>query len=134
MYRDYWIRCIEADKPLLMELGQVLGMLNAEGGMTSECAVWHEIGPINKPTGETTTDPETGETVDITAPLVDDEGNVYWHYNLTTTVDIRARAEALATEHPALAVALSQMGRFFPVDELGQPRRPASPVCVRAGS
>lgn len=133
-YRDYYLRCVEADKTLLLQLAVVLGMINDRGDPTNEAGIWHEIGPINVPTGETTTDPETGDEIALTAPLVDDQGRVYWHYNLTTTVDLRARAEALAVGNPALAGALSSMARFFPVDEHGNPRAPNNPHCVRAGA
>lgn len=133
MIRDYWPRVIESDWPLLLQLAQVLGMLDADGNPTDEALVWYVIGYNMVPTGETVTDPETGEVIELRAPETDGQGNPYKLANLATLVDLRARAQALAASNPELLGALQNLGRFFPVDAEGNPKRPGNPVCVRAG-
>jgi hypothetical protein len=156
----YYPRCIEADWPTLVNLGVLLGVLQhtpaseeMEGtpsvgfyeatgepydfvDMTRMRPVtpahtwapggaWDFIGPIHRPTGEV-----DDEGVPLTEPLTDPEGNVYWHANLLTPIDLRARAEVLAAERPEVAAALADMARFFPVDNNGQPRAPSNPYRV----
>lgn len=135
-YRDYFIRCVDADVHLVLQLGQVLGVLNEDGEPTERAAVWYVLngdGRYYPPNPDAVIDPETGEQTPPPEPLRDTEGSLYWHANLTTDFDLLAHAQALAEDHPELAGALTNLERFFPVDEEGKPRRPKNPACVRAG-
>jgi len=134
MYNEYFPKAIKQDWPLVIEALQILGMLDADEHMTEECAAWVIVGAYPVPTGETRTDPETGQAVAVTAPLTDENGNEYVHGNLTTTVDIFARAQEMAAEYPLLAEALSNLPRFIVVDADGKPKRPSRPMNVRAGA
>jgi hypothetical protein len=106
-------------------LGETETIITPAHTWATEGGAWDFIGPIHRPTGEV-----DDEGVPLTEPLTDPEGNVYWHANLLTPIDLRARAEALAAERPEVAAALADVARFFPVDENGQPRAPSNPYRV----
>jgi hypothetical protein len=76
------------------------------------------------------TDPETGLTVELTAPVRDEGGNLYIHANVVMDGSLRELAMAKAADHPELAEALSMVPRYFVTDESGQPRAPANPARV----
>lgn len=139
MYLDYFVRALPADWPLLVHLGEKLGALrvsqppvdeNGEpiGEPTVSAAApgaWDFLGVIHKPTGNMI-ETEQGE-VPETAPVVDANGEAYWHANLRTTVNLGDVAQQLAESDPEVAEAMSQLGRFFLLDEAGQPRAPSAP-------
>lgn len=125
-YHEYWLRCVESEVPQLLALGQQLGLLDAELQPTEHARIWHVIGHIQVPTGETTVDPETGETIALTTPKVDPvSGEAYWHANLTTAFDLLEYAGSIAD--PVIAASVAERGRYF------MPTSPANPVCVTAG-
>lgn len=126
-YRNYFLRSAHADRPQLLALGVLLGVLREHKGRHYATAGdFVELGPVCRPTGETVLvdDIETA----LTEPVLDDNGQPYWHANLRTTINLRERAEAMAASHPELASALSQLGKYFVADESGQPRAPNHPA------
>lgn len=132
----YFLRCKQADVQTLIALGITLGALVQHPGENGQPATitathgghWDVIGPIYRPTGEL-----DDEGMPLTAPMLDDDGNPWWHANLTTPVDLGAVAAAMATEHPEIAEGLADLSRFFVVDEENRPKAPAQPYRVLAG-
>ena len=122
-YYDYWIRCVESDVTKLLALGQLLGLLDEENNATENAKVWHVIGAIQKPTGETIV--MDGIEVPVTTPEVDDSGESYWHANLTTSFNLLQYASTVTD--PVIQAALAERGSYF------MPASPKNPVCVRAG-
>jgi hypothetical protein len=139
-YHDYFLRCIEADKPLLDALAVKLGMRTetvAEDGTKTLASVdceWDEVGRILVPTGRTIQVEEGGVMVerDEMAPKADAQGNIYYHANLRTRLSLGdiAAARYAETKDDALGSALQSMGRFFVVGEDGRPVRPKAPTVV----
>lgn len=130
-YRNYHLRCLESDKPQLLALGVLLQVLQeSEGKHHATAGDFVEIGYVYRPTGETVL--VDGIETALTEPVRDENGNLYWHANLRTTIDLRERAEAMAVSSPELAQALSQLGKYFVTDELGQPKVPNDPAVVWA--
>ena len=144
MMHDYYLRCVEADVPQLLQLGHVLGVLqtvpdtgDVTGGVGS---AWDVIGPIHVPTGGTIKGvgdfPDTPEL----APRKNSQGEVWWHANLRTHIDLREAAQALVDknlelgeEHPELEQALANLSKYFVVDAQGQPVPPAEPHRIFSG-
>ena len=128
---DYFLRFTESDLPAVRQLGILLGELHDtdDGSLVGNGFVL--IGHLTKPTGETVTD-EFGNVIELRRVITDPNGNPYIHANLRTNQDLRAVAELLAAEHPEMAEALSNLGRFFLLDENGQPRTPKQPQVVFA--
>lgn len=87
------------------------------------------IGVIERPTGETTLN-EFGDTVPVTAPIVDGEGTPYIHANLITPHNIRALA--IASADPEIQAALSEIATWFIVDGEGNAIAPNNPHRVFA--
>jgi hypothetical protein len=85
---------------------------------------------VYRPTGETVV--VDGIETALTEPVRDAQGNLYWHANLRTTIDLRERAEAKAASNPELAEALADLDRYFVTDESGQPKVPNEPAMVWA--
>ncbi len=80
-----------------------------------------------EPTGKTTTvTPETK----VTAPVLDDKGEPYWHANLRIDVDLAERARELAPKMPAIAAGLSDLARWFVVGPGGRAAQPKEPAQV----
>ena len=131
-YRQYWCRATESDWPELLTLGVLLGVLVEHEGRYHAVTPGDFVYPVPvlKPTGETVM--VDGVETPVKAPVRDANGNLYVHGNLITTIDIRARAEAMAVSNPELASALSQIGRYFVTDAQGQPKAPDSPAMVWA--
>jgi hypothetical protein len=106
-----------------LALGQQLGLLDEDNNATNLAKVWHVIGAIHIPTGETTT-VDGMETV-LTTPKVDADGNQYWHANLTTDFDLLDYSTTISD--PTVQAAIAARGSYF------MPLSPNNPVCVRAG-
>jgi hypothetical protein len=80
-----------------------------------------------EPTGETeTVTPETK----VTAPVLDEDGDPYWHANLRIDIDLAEQAKKLAPEIPAIAAGLSDLARWFVVGEDGRASMPKEPAQV----
>jgi hypothetical protein len=126
----YYIRSIESDWPLVESLAIALGIAQRTEAGELVGQGWVYIGAVYKPTGETVSDPETGLTVELTAPVRDEGGNLYIHANVVYDGSLRELAEAKAATNPELTEALSMIPRFFVTDENGQPRSPANPARV----
>ena len=124
----YYIRAIEQDWPLFESLAIALGIAQRTEAGELVGQGWVYIGPVYKPTGETVT--ETGITVELTAPVRDEGGNLYLHANVVMDGSLRELAMAKAAEHPELVEALAMVPRYFVTDENGQPRAPANPARV----
>jgi hypothetical protein len=139
---EYFLRCIEADKPLLENLAVKLGirqLTKAEDGSdlyTDVNCAWHEVGYVNAPTGEFTevTNEETGEVTQepVMKPKADADGNLYWHCNLRTYQSLGDIAEQLyaKTKDRSLGAAMQNMNKFFVTGEDGRPVRPKQPHVV----
>lgn len=123
-YHDYWIRCTISEVPQLLQLGQQLGLLDADNQPTDHARVWHVIGPVLVPTGETTVDTDTGEIIELQAAVTDEHGEEYWHANLTTAFDLLEYASGITD--PEIAAAVSERRKYF------LETSPNNPVCVRA--
>lgn len=122
--KDYFIRCTQSDKPELYRLAEALGqvLLNPETGTYSGPG-WVDIGPIYRGTGEFVT--VDGVETELTAPVLAPDGQPYHHANLRTSDDLRALAEAAG-------IPVVDLGRFFVVDEEGNPTTPKQPAVVFA--
>ena len=123
-YYDYWVRCVDSKVFELLALGRQLGLLNEDNEATDKAKVWHVIGAIQEPTGETTT--VDWIEVPVTTPKVDAEGNQYWHANLTTDFNLLEYASQITD--PVIAQAVADRGSYF------MPTAPNKPHTVRAGA
>ena len=124
--KDYFIRCAQSDKPELYRLAEALGQVtyNPET-QTYSGPGWVDIGQIYRETGETVTDAETVQPIALTAPVTAPDGQPYYHANLRTSDDLRALAESRG-------IPVADLGRFFVVDEEGNPTAPKQPAVVFA--
>jgi hypothetical protein len=130
-YRNYFLRCLESDKAALLALGVLLSVLQeSEGRHYAVAGDFVEIGYVYRPTGETVV--VDGIETPVTEPVRDENGNLYLHANLRTTINLRERAEAMAVSNPELAEALASLDKYFVTDELGQPKAPTNPAMVWA--
>jgi hypothetical protein len=130
-YRDYYLRCLESDKAKLLALGVTMGVLvESEGKHYATAGDFIEIGYVHRPTGETVV--VDGIETALTEPVRDEHGNLYFHWNLRTTIDLRERAESMAASHPELAEALAELSKYFVTDENSQPKAPTNPAVVWA--
>lgn len=130
-YINYWCRCLESDKAELLALGVLLQVLQeSEGKHHATAGDFVEIGYVYRPTGETVL--VDGIETEITSPVIDMGGNKYWHANLRTTIDIEARALALAETYPELAAGLADRGKYFVVNAQGETVAPSNPALVWA--
>lgn len=125
---DYYLRCKEADRPQLMALAELLGILRKEGGAWVPCDprwVWVEVGTVYRPAGD---NPEAQE------PARAPDGSVWWHANLRLTMDLLEHAQAVyaAAPTPELAAGLADVGCFFITDASGRAARPDNPAVVFA--
>lgn len=118
---DNALRCIESDYPTLIGLGVLLGALNDDGTPKDNVA-WDYIG--YKLVGDA---PAEGQP-DTRQVLKDGQGNKYVHVNVRTPFSVGERAGELAQQSPEIAQGLSQIGRFFVVDEDGQAALPEFPM------
>jgi len=89
------------------------------------------IGHLYAPTGETILDDDSN-VIELREVIKDPNGQPYIYANLRTNQDLRAVAESMAVSHPDMAAALSQLGRFFLLDEEGNARTPKQPQQVFA--
>ena len=128
---DYFLRFLEADKPAVRALGILLGELHDtdDGSLVGNGFVY--IGHLTEPTGETIVD-EQGMEIAPQRIICNTAGEPYIHANLRTSQNLKAVAESLAAQDPALSDALANLGRFFLLDDEGAPRAPKSPRVVFA--
>jgi hypothetical protein len=129
----YYLRSTTTDWPELLNLGVLLGEITiGEDGNPygPSFVVVNHNGYVYKPTGETAI--VEGETVELTAPVLGPDGLPYMHANLRTNQNLGEKAAELAESHPELAEALSNLGKYFLIDEEGKPRTPANPAWVFA--
>ena len=131
-YIDYYIRTTEDHWDEVISFGELLGAIRQverEDGSTviieKGPGCWHYIGPISVRVGGTDEEPEFDT-------LKNSEGEELLHANLRTTINIRERAMELVETNPDLAEAMSRLGDYFFLDELGQARPPNRPYCVFA--
>lgn len=136
---DYFIRATQQDWPELLNLGVLLGEITiGEDGKPHGpgFVIVNHNGYVYKPTGETAVVSPNGEvegeTVELTAPVLGPDGLPYMHANLRTSQNLGEKAAELAASHPELAVALSNLGKYFLLNEEGKPRAPAQPAWVFA--
>jgi hypothetical protein len=127
---SYYIRCRAAEQAQLYALAVALGVLaQAENGMYHVAAphtgAWDEIGTIHRPTGELDADGQP-----ITAPVLDPDGQSYWHANLVINADLADIATALAPDVPDIAAGLSDLARWFVVGPDGKATAPKQPARV----
>lgn len=122
----YALRCTENLYPTLIHLAKLLDVVDVVDGVVVEKnkGCWDHIG--YKLDGDI---PAEGE-VDTRVPLADTNGNKYVHINVRTPIDVRAKAEALATTHPELGTALSQIPQYFITDADGNATLPEFPMRV----
>jgi hypothetical protein len=116
----YYLRCRDDDVPVLLVLGEMLGVLMpGEDGVhvVAPGCVWDVIGPV----------------CDEAGPVVDETGTPYWHANLFTPFVLRERAQEVAAARPEIAEALATIPRWFLSDADGNAVAPASPVRVLFG-
>jgi hypothetical protein len=129
----YYLRSTTTDWPELLNLGVLLGEITiGEDGNPygPGFVVVNHNGYVYKPTGETAIVED--ETVELTAPVLGPDGLPYMHANLRTSQNLGEKAAELAESHPELAEALSNLGKYFLIDEEGKPRTPANPAWVFA--
>jgi hypothetical protein len=128
---DYFLRFLESDLPEVRILGILLGELHDTEDDSLVGNSFVLVGHLYEPTGETTTD-EDGNVIKLQRVITDPDGNPYIHANLRTNQDLKAVAEQLAADNPQMAEALSNLGRFFLLDEEGNARTPSNPQRVFA--
>ena len=127
-YIDYYIRTTATHWGEVIAFGKLLGVIQEteEGAIIEKGpGCWHYIGPISIRVGGTDEEPEFDT-------IKNSEGDVLLHANLRTTINIRERAMELVETNPDLAEAMSRLGDYFFLDELGQARPPNRPYCVFA--
>ena len=143
----YYIRCIQADWPTLLHLGEKLGAIQLhyetdEENNTDEENIrigepvisathggaWDYIGPIFEPTGEL--DSEGNE---VMTSIKDGQGNEYLHANLITPIALGETALNMQGTDEEVAEGLANLTKFFLLDEKGDARAPSNPVRVFAG-
>lgn len=133
MYRDYYIRALPKDWPTLLALGQTLGAITVttsdDGSETVSCTgpgCWDFLGVLFTPTGKTI-DTDEGPVPEMKA-VTDAKGTAYWHANLRTTMHLGEVAREMAAADKQVAKALQSLGKFFLLDEEGNPRTPSQPA------
>lgn len=130
----YALRTKQSNWNTLIALGKTLGVIQEVDGqiVATYPWAWVYIGTIADPlTWEDYTNSD-GETVKINQTPLGVDWEPYIHANLRTTINIRERAEQLATENPLIAWALSRIPEFFITDEFGNATLPKNPVNVFA--
>lgn len=137
--RDYYLRCTEADVPLLLRLGKALGALQDledDQGDTktvgSNGSTLDVIGAIYSAPVDTGKVDKDGNPIFIPGePKKDAKGKVYWHANLRTDLDLLTVAQDMAKVNPEIALYLPDISRFFITDpSTGLATAPANPVRV----
>ena len=129
-YNKHFLRCLPEDLPDLIAMGELLGALarRPDGTIYAPGGTWDPIGAIPVPTGETV-QTEIGP-MPVMVPRKDAQGRELWHGTLSTPVNLRKVAQALAAERPEIAAGLANLGKFFVVDEAGNAVAPANPYRV----
>ena len=130
---NYYIRCKQSDWSELLTLGEKLGAVKVtdDGVFATNGGAWDFIGEIHKPTGNTLTDDDGNQYPEI-APVLDPDGNPYWHANLITPLALGELAISMQGDNPDIAAALAELGRFFLLDAEGNARLPTQPHRVWA--
>ena len=119
MIKPYFLRCKESDYPELVSLAKDLGIIREVDGEIfgiNGCD-WHLPG-------------DDGKLYENGQYIKDEMGIPYIHCNLNLRFDLLERATALSGQYPELAAALSSPGKFFLLDDQGQPRKPKAPQCT----
>ena len=130
----YYLRTISAHYDEMIAIGKILGAIaETEDGRiyATQGGCWDYIGLIHVPTGETA-QTEMGPQPVMT-PLLDPDGNEYIHVNLITPIPLKAKALAMAADHPEAAEGLANLGRYFMLDANGDARLPNNPHRIFAG-
>lgn len=130
---DYHLRCTQQDVPNLLALAVQLGVLRYDEETSQHYAVdpgacWDVIGTVHRPTGNTIETPEgpIPEMLPVLAP----DGEPYWHANLRLPYSLMDRAQEVGG--PDIALALTQLPRWFVADINGNPIAPSYPARVFA--
>lgn len=113
----YFIRTTANDYPQLIALGVLLGaIVEVEGEIHAPNGAWDYIGAIYKDE----------------VSLKDPQGREYIHINIITPINLADAAAELAADHPEVAEAIDNLGRFFLLDAEGNARAPEQPYRVFA--
>lgn len=150
----YFLRCKESDFPELVALGVLLGVIREVemdgpdvdrddegfpidpnppvkteiiGANGCDWDLVFGTGKLYEGTGVFTE--VNGIPIEESHLIVDEMGHPYIHINILTRFDLGDRAREMAVNHPELAEALSNMGKYFLLDGEGKVRRPANPQC-----
>lgn len=129
---DYFIRCTQVDYEAMIALGVKLGALvvSEDGNIVAPDGGWDAIGTIYKPTGNTI-DTLDGQIPEM-APVLDPDGNPYFHANLRTPIHLGRKVKELAITDSAIAMALADQSKWFVTSEDGQVVAPKNPTRVWA--
>lgn len=134
MIYPYFLRCKQSDYAELITLGKMLGVIDEVADESGDSRVvgvnacdWDYRGELWEDDG--TTSVIDGVTVNNKRLIVDENGISYLHINILTRFDLGDKARAMAVDHPELAQALSNLGKFFLLDANGKIRPPNAPQC-----
>jgi hypothetical protein len=116
---DYYLRTTEPLWPVLLDLGVRLGAikLDEDGKPYAVSGAFDFIGPIYEPTGDVIDEQPVME------PLRSPSGDIYWHANLRTDLDLR---ELQAASDDA-EITSADLSMFFVADETGELKAPDHP-------
>lgn len=123
--KTYALRCIEADLNQLIANADLLGVTGRDESnrvVEKNGGCWDYIG--FKRVGDA---PAEGRA-DNRPFAADGNGNKYVHINCRTPVNLAEVAAALAVQYPQIAAGLSELWRFFIVDENGETTWPEYPA------
>lgn len=114
---DNALRCIESDYPTMVGFAELLGVITVIDGNieASPQCIWDFIGY---------------KYLEDNAVLMDGNGNKYVHVNVRTPFSVGEAAATLAAGNPDIAAALQNAGRFFILDEQGNPNMPEFPLRI----
>jgi hypothetical protein len=128
-FNDYFIRCRTGETETLYALAKALGVLTETEGVYAVAqpysGAWSVVGAIYRATGQT-----DAEGQPIAAPVLDPEGQPYWHANLRINADLAEIAGILAPDVPEIAAGLASLARWFVVGADGKATAPKQPAQV----
>ncbi len=115
--RTYYLRCRVTDRDRLLQLGVALGAIAIAPATGRPYALlggeYYEIGELpDRQTGTLQPGPN-GEQVYANRQPRREGGQVLYHANLRTPMDLRQRAQELAAGNPEIAAALGNLRRYF---------------------
>ncbi len=120
---DYYFRVKASDRGEMRRVLRAINVLKLEDGESvpkRDGDAWYEVGRIID-----WQSPNPNNPVWVKEPI---SGEAYWHYNLRTDINVRARVRQLVLDGDPDAVILdSAKGRWFSVvvsDEDASPARP----------